>query len=288
MKSLKPILFPIFLFLIFSCSSTKIQKKGTVFPKNFDYETEFTTQKTVLIVPVKINGISKNFLFDTGADFNVIQRDSTFGKISKVSGASKRKAEMGEEYVHSMKIGNVDFVETFAQNGDLVGLKEQIFNFGGIIGRPIISKANWLIDYPNKTLRISSQNLVDETFQTIQIKRKSGAPYTYISINGNDYKVIIDFGSSSEFSLPQESKLAKHLLQQYEFADNERERWTVGGLQTIKEKIGILPLVKIGGVEFKNVTTKINVQSQPRIGIGFFKDCIIYIDNVDNSYKIKK
>ena len=39
---------------------------------------------------------------------------------------------------------------------------------------------------------------------------------------------------------------------------------------------------------FKNVSTKINVQSPPRIGIGFFKDCGIYIDNLENNYKIKK
>ena len=70
-----------------------------------------------------------------------------------------------------MKIGNVDFKNTYAVNGNLIGLKEQITNFGGILGQPIISKANWLIDYPNKKIRVSNQNLVDETFKTIQIKR---------------------------------------------------------------------------------------------------------------------
>lgn len=41
-------------------------------------------------------------------------------------------------------------------------------------------------------------------------------------------------------------------------------------------------------MEFENVKTTINISSQARIGIGFFKDCEIYIDNLDNSYKIKK
>ncbi len=288
MKNLKPILFALILCLAFSCSITKIQKKGTVLPENFNYETDFTTQKTVIILPFKLNGISKNFLFDTGADFSIIQRDSTFGKISNVTGATNRKMKMGEEYIKSIKIGDVDFRNTFAQNGDLIGLKEQIPNFGGIIGQPIINKANWLIDYPNKKLWVSNENLIDETFEKIKIKREDGAPYTNISINGIEYKVIIDFGSSSEFSLPKESKLAKQLLQQYEFTDNERNRWTVGGLQTTKEKVGIVPLVKLGNIEFKNVSTKIGIQSQPRIGIEFFKDCKIYIDNINNSYKIKK
>ncbi len=187
-----------------------------------------------------------------------------------------------------MKIGHIEFLNTFAGNGNFEGLKEQIPNFGGIIGQPIINKANWLIDYPNKTVHISSENLVDNTFQTIQIKREHGAPYTVISINGFEQKVIIDFGSSSEFNLPEESKLAQQLLEQYNFDDNERDRYTLGGLQTIKEKVGIVPLIKLGNMEFKNVNTTVNISSQPRIGIGFFKDCIIYIDNLDHSYKIKK
>ena len=239
-------------------------------------------------MPFQINGISKNFLFDTGADYSIIQRDSTLGNIKSYDGASNREMKLGNEYVKSLKIGKVEFQNTFAMNGNLEGLKEQITNFGGIIGQPIISKANWLIDYPNKTLQISNENLVDSTFKTIEITRDDGAPYTLISINGVEQKVIVDFGSSSEFSLPKESKLAKQLLQQYEFTDNERDRYTLGGLQTIKEKVGIVPLVKLGDTEFKNVSTKIGVQSQPRIGISFFKDCIIYIDNLENNYKIKK
>jgi len=289
MKKIKIVLFALIIHLTFSsCSTTKIQKKGKVLPETFNYETEFTTLKTVIIVPAKINGISKNFYFDTGAQFSVIQRDSITGESVTIHGASNRSIDGGSETVKSFKIGDVEFIETFATNTDMIGLKEQIPNFGGIIGTTIINKANWLIDYPNKKLRISNKNLADETFKTIKIKRKGGSPYTNISINGIEYKVVIDFGSSSEFSLPKESELAKQLLQKYEFTDNKRDRYAIGGLQTIKEKIGIVPLIKLGTMEFKNVSTKINVQSQPRIGISFFKDYIIYIDNLENSYKIKK
>ena len=230
MKNLKLLLFALILFLSFSCSVTKYQKRGTVQPEAFDSEIEFTTAKTVIIIPSKINGVSKNFYFDTGAQYSIIQRDSIIGSSMTIDGASNRSVETGSEVVKSFKIGNVEFVGTVASNTDMIGLKEQIPNFGGIIGTPIIDKANWLIDYPNKKLRISNENLVDETFETIKIKRKGGSPYTYISINGIEYKVVIDFGSSSEFSLPKESELAKQLLQQYTFEDNERDRYTIGGL----------------------------------------------------------
>ena len=196
--------------------------------------------------------------------------------------------KLGNEIIASLKIGAIDFRNTVALNGDMKGLKEQIPNFGGLIGQPIIKKANWLIDYPNKIVKISNKNLVDNSFETIQIKREGGAPYTSISIDGIEYKVVVDFGSSSEFNLPKESKLAKQLLRQYDFTDNERDRYTLGGLQKIKEKVGTVPLIKLGNIDFKNVKTSVNVSSQPRIGIGFFKDCKIYIDNSDHSYKIKK
>jgi len=163
MKKLK-LLFTLTLFITFSCSVTKNQKKGTVQPNSFNYETEFTTAKSAIILSFEIDGISKNFLFDTGADFSVIQRDSTKGRTGNYDGASNRKMKLGKEIITSMKLGNVDFKNTYALNGNLKGLKEQIKNFGGIIGQPIISKANWLIDYPNKSLSISDDKLSDDSF----------------------------------------------------------------------------------------------------------------------------
>ena len=288
MKKFKSLLIGLIILTTFSCSVTRNQNKGNVFPENFEYQTEFKTIKSVIILPFELNGVSKNFLFDTGADYSLIQRDSILGKTGNYGGASKRKMKLGNEIIASLKIGAIDFRNTVALNGDMKGLKEQIPNFGGLIGQPIIKKANWLIDYPNKIVKISNKNLVDNSFETIQIKREGGAPYTSISIDGIEYKVVVDFGSSSEFNLPKESKLAKQLLRQYDFTDNERDRYTLGGLQKIKEKVGTVPLIKLGNIDFKNVKTSINVSSQPRIGIGFFKDCKIYIDNSDHSYKIKK
>ncbi len=196
--------------------------------------------------------------------------------------------ELGNEYTKSIKIGEVDFQNTYGVNGNLTGLKEQIPNFGGLIGQPIISKANWLIDYPNKSLKISNKHLADSSFTTVEIKREDGAPYAFITINEKRYKVIIDTGSTSDLNLPKESELAQELLTMYNFQDNIRERYTLGGLQKIAEKVGIVPEIKLGNLNFRDVNININVSSQPRIGMGFFKDCVIYIDNIENNYKIKK
>lgn len=55
----------------------------------------------------------------------------------------------------------------------------------------------------------------------------------------------------------------------------------------ISERVAVLPLIKFGNIKFEKVSTKIGVQNQPRIGNGFFKHCIVNIDNFE-SYKIKK
>jgi len=280
------LLLPI-LLLIIGCSGTKLINKGTVSPEQFHSKTSFTTVKTVIIIPVELNGIKKNFVFDTGAEYNITQRDSIFGRTFTISGASKRKNKFGSEVIKSLKIESVIFENTFSLNENMVGLKEQIPNFGGLIGQPIISKANWLIDYPNKKIEIANKELSDNSFQTIQTKRKNGTPYTFISINGQEYEVIIDLGSSSKMNVPKDSKLGKELLKTLKFHNNKRERYTVGGLQTITEKVGVIPLVTIGSMEFKDVEMNINTSSQPRIGVSFFENCLIYIDNTNGVYRIK-
>jgi hypothetical protein len=44
----------------------------------------------------------------------------------------------------------------------------------------------------------------------------------------------------------------------------------------------------MGEIEFKNVEAKINIQSKARIGISFFKEYQIYVDNINQEFKIKK
>ena len=263
-------------------------KRGSVKPNNFYFKTNFSTAKSLIVFPCELNGETKNFLFDTGAQVTTVQRDSIFGDIIKVRGASNRTVENGSETIRSFKIGEVEFINTFATNENMSGLKEKIPNFGGILGRSIINKANWLIDYPNKTIEISNKELSNESFSDISIDKSVDAPYTNIEIDGKHYRAIIDLGSSSTFNVPNETELANQLLNKYEFVQNERERYTVGGMQVISEQIVVVPKMTIGDLEFKDVEVNLNKSSQIRIGIGLFKNCMVYIDNTNRKYGLKK
>ncbi|MFT6963907.1 MAG: hypothetical protein ACJAWV_003645 [Flammeovirgaceae bacterium] len=132
------VLFVLTTFISACSTASQYQKKGNVSPEKFNQIIDFTTIKTVILLPVEVDGVSKSFLFDTGADVSVLQRDSLMGKTTSFSGASNRKMELGKEIVKSMKIGEIDFQNIFAVNGNLEGLKEQIPKFGGILGQTVI------------------------------------------------------------------------------------------------------------------------------------------------------
>ncbi len=139
-----------------ACSTTRLQQEGTVETEANHYKLQFSTTKTLIILPVEIDGVTKNFLFDTGAEVTVLQKDTIVGKTTSVTGATNRSMALGHETISSLKIGGIKFRNTHAMSGNLVGLKEQIPNFGGIIGQPIISKTNWLINYTDSTISSTS------------------------------------------------------------------------------------------------------------------------------------
>ena len=129
--------------------------------------------------------------------------------------------------------------------------------------------------------------MIDNSFTKIKLNRVKRAPYTFLSFDNKLYKVIIDFGSSSDFNVPENTELSSYLLKTYDFKVNKRERYTLGGSQTITEKVGIIPLIELRGFEFKDVKTSINVSSQIRLGIGFFRDFMVYIDNFEKQIHLK-
>ncbi|MGB5646912.1 hypothetical protein [Muriicola sp.] len=270
------------------CATTNRFTQGKVVPSGFYGKTTFTTVKSLIILPCELNGERKNFLFDTGAQVTGIHRDSIFGEIVTVRGGSNRTIENGSEIVASLKIGGVDFINTFATNDNMTELHEKIPNFGGVLGRTVMDKSNWLINYPGKTIEISNEDLSDETYTDIPLLESSSTPYTYIDIDNKRYKAIIDLGSTSVLNVPENTELAKFLIERYQFSENRRERYTVGGTQNITELVGSVPLLKIDSAEFKNIEVNINQSSQIRLGMAFFTDYMIYIDNKNHRYRIKR
>lgn len=270
-----------------ACSTTRLQREGIVETEAYHCKLQFSTIKTLIVLPVEIDGVTKNFLFDTGAEVTVLQKDTIVGNTTTVTGATNRSMQLGSETISSLKIGDIEFRNTYAMSGNLVGLKEQIPNFGGIIGQPIISKTNWLINYPDSTIELTDKQLVDGTFTPIKIKREKGKPYVSLLIDGKKHKALIDLGSSSAMTIPEGSELARQTLSKYDFHEKEREIYTMGGLRNTKEKTGVIPSIFLDGVELRGMAASIRSTSQLRIGNSFFKNHLVIIDNINHIIHIK-
>ncbi len=275
------------VFFTIGCSLEKRQNKGLVTPQTISTKLNFTTNKSVIILPVIFNGTAKNFAFDTGADLSLVNREKITGFKTKVSGAGGKKVKVGSETIDSFKIGDLDFQKTCAFNDNMVFFDKIIPNFGGLIGQSIISKANWLIDYPKKTIEISDKTIETVGFETLSMKNIRD-PHIDIIIEGETYSALIDLGSSTAIAIPTGSKLAEKLLTKYIFIEGTREVYRVGGSEVITEKVSILPKILFGNSSAEAVETKIYDTKQIRIGNAFFKDYTVYIDNTNGVYKIKK
>ena len=283
------IILVILLPLQLGCSVAKLQGKGNVKPKYFYSKITFETYKSAIIFDALVNGQTKKFLFDNKADLGFVQRDILRKKKPKHSEASPGKMKSGRGVVPSIQIGNTEFLKTYALKGDSAKHKAQVPDFGGIIGKPIISKANWLINYSGKKIEISNANLVGESFKDIETVWNNGVPYTSVDMNGEQYQVMLDFRNPSALSLPKGSKFAKDIARAIGLSENALNSYTQTGLQKPKEKVRVIPKVHLGEFEFEQVDVNITPSGQPRIGLSFFKDYLIYIDNLNGGiYKLKK
>ncbi len=281
----KSIILVVVLLLV-GCVDQK-QNKGFITPESIETKLDFTTNKTVVVLPVMFDGVLKKYIFDTGADLSVVNRDKITGKTTKVNGAGGKKQKLGSEVINSLKIGSTEFKNTCAYNGSLAYLANQIPDFGGIIGQSIISKANWLIDYPNKNIQISIKPLELSDYITVNMNDIRD-PHVDLTIDGETYSALVDLGSSVAFSVPENSDLGKKLLAKYTFLDNTREIFRIGGVENVVEKVGVFQKMALGNSNFDNVTINILPTSQIKIGNAFFKDCKLYIDNTNKVYKFNK
>ncbi len=277
----------IFIVLCSSCAKLR-QNKGQVASDANETVIDFFLMKNLVIVPLLFNGVAQDFILDGGDELTTISRKELQGRISKVGTATGEKTNVGRENVQSIKIGDRNFQNISAQNLDLSAIKKDVPNFGGLIGQSILSKANWLIDYPNKKLTISQNTIATNGFISVSVKNMR-SPYLNIEYDGITYKAFVDLGSSTAFSVKENSKLGQALLKNYSFTEEEKTTTTAGGTATAKIKRGEVSSITINGIAFNTVNTILTKVSshEIRIGMSFFKDKMLYLDYTNKQFKIK-
>ncbi len=273
--------------LLTACSVKNLQKKGKTSLDSFNIQVPFTMNSELIEIKAMVNGEAKNMIFDTGADLSLIAQEKPTGKITEVEGAANKSIKLGQDKVASISIGDVSFENTFAVNGKLEGIEQKMEDFGGIIGQPIIAKANWLFDFDTKMMTLSNQTINHDGFTAIKIDRKKGRPYTTLSVDGIEYNAIIDLGSSSSLSIPENHPLAQKLIAELDFTTSVDQVFTISGLRDVTKQTSSLSKLQLGDIEMTDVEVTILKSSQIRIGLAMFKDYQLLIDSDQQVYRIK-
>lgn len=271
----------------FSCISSK-QNKGFVAASNTETVIDFTTAKSLLVIPVKLNGETKSFILDNGADLTAINRQKIIGNSSNVSGADGKSALVGKETINSMKIGEMEFKDTYALNSNFTSIEKEIPNFGGLIGQSVLAKANWLIDYPNKKLTITTKEINTAGFEIIKTKNIR-SPFIFFEFEGKMYKAFVDLGSTTALSVKENTELAQLLKTKFSFKEESKITTTISGTATTQIKRSETKGIKIGSIVFDDVNTILVKASSHdiRIGMDFFKNHQLYLDYTNKVFKIK-
>jgi gag-polyprotein putative aspartyl protease len=115
---------------------------------------KFNLVRNLIITPVKINGVERHFIFDTGAEKSVIL-DAISDNLEivgnqKVSDSQNKTSKLSIVLIKKLTIGSVDILDK-----KCITFRNSLFNcmgFEGLIGIDIIQKYDWIIDFKNQLL----------------------------------------------------------------------------------------------------------------------------------------
>ncbi|TCS35885.1 hypothetical protein [Reinekea marinisedimentorum] len=287
------LLGPVLLFILSTvgCSTVRLsdlQSHGSVKPDKFYAKGDISFIGSRILISANIHGEEKNYIFDTGAEASFIHKNKSSGKSVNVSSPLGETLEYGSEYIDSIKIMDIEFVDTFAVNGNRPVLSKEIDNFGGLIGAPVINKANWLISFTENYIEFSDRSLIKYNYAELNTTVKNGLKYIEIDIGGIKQYAQIDLGSSAAILLPHNSKIAKALLQTNEYVVKRGTATTATGKHKISAKVIPNQTVYLGKEEISHLDIIVTDVDEAIIGSDFFKGTSLYFDNSNDIVYLKK
>ncbi len=302
MKRLSYILILLCCFS-FNCLSQRIVKfseKGSVTQANFTTSIPFRYENKHIFIDVEINGVSYNFLFDSGADFNIVDlnhiENIDFKKVSKakISGSSFKKQKIQLIEVSKLSISEIEFNNLGAAIMDLSFINNHYpcssKPVSGIIGANLLRKLNLQIDYKNQKIifsdKISNFDLPNELLQFEMVSKSWGSPLVNVNINGIDKRFIIDTGSSGKITTGKEFKesldLTKDKINYISVTKEDKLKKEYTNLYAQVEHI------YIGDLELINQIISLEKGVSSLIGNELFENFIITFDWKNNILFLEK
>ena len=187
----------LFLVLIFLLQSSYAQN-------NLIYQDTipFRADLGLIIIPIKFNGVEKQFDFDTGANYSITygwakEELSPTKKTIKITSSSGLKSKM-----RFYKSGLIEFGSRKIRKHRILNTKEnKVFschNIDGILGVDIIKEFNWTIDFNQNILIMYPADYFPEKVKnmfSLDFDFQKKRPYVFVKRKDKKIRFLLDTGA---------------------------------------------------------------------------------------------
>ncbi|WP_337966572.1 retropepsin-like aspartic protease [uncultured Flavobacterium sp.] len=272
-------------------------KNGTLLQKNFCDTIPFEIVKNKIIIPIKINGAEKRFLFDTGSVLIIseeIQNAMNYSKIgdAQVDDVNKKSTDSKIVSVKELQIGTVTFQDIPSL---VIDVKKNYpmycLNVDGIIGSNVFNNCIVSIDLKNKRI-ILTDNLqkiaLQNAYQTPISVNQIGKPYIKIDL-GNEVTFDGLFDSGADKLISISSKIFDKAIKKG-VANVVNEGFGVtsiglnGMIEPEKKNRALVKQVKFGNAEINNIITIESEKTKNAIGIQLAEYGTITLDFINKNF----
>lgn len=279
----------VLLFLFESCNNAFFRESvntGSVERQGTPQQLKIINKNGLVLLPIEIGDDIYHFILDTGAGVSAI--DSQLAaqlqleklRSAPVGNASNQRQKFDFVSVKELKISHLLFLNTIAITEDFSNFPIEVSNFGGIIGQPIIAKANWKIDLKNKTLDVSDTAFLSETMTSIPYEiGDNRLPYISINIEGEKQKILLDTGCSDMLNMSNRTTISRKLMNKYPVKIHELEVYTLGQQRTVIIKELKLPQLILGNsLPIEDVFIRFDNINDQKLGMPMFKNKTLVIN----------
>lgn len=152
----------LFLITLVSLGLYSCKKDSTI--QDESYVTKIYTQSKLPIVKVKLNGVDKLLLLDTGASFTSVHTETVtsvggvVGELAPINaeGFGGTENKLYDTHRLKIKIGDT-FVKTSIYAKDYTRIKDIIYQedhieIDGILGNDVITSNNFILNFKDNTI----------------------------------------------------------------------------------------------------------------------------------------
>lgn len=284
-------IFTLILSVLNSCSPSwsSTFQSGSISKEEFTETLNMELVKGVIIIPVKINGKTYRFLFDTGAINSIsedMQEELGFKVLTTgtIKDSDNNRTKVKYVNIDSLMIGGIAFYNQSSFVGDFKANPVlRCMNLDGILGSNVMRFCNWTIDYAKEEIVLTSQQFEESDIETFSIPFETDKQYNqFIKLKIGDKtisRVKVDYGSNGSLSIPNEAykKLKDYkLITETTFENGYSQSGIVGKTLVMRDEITIVDSLYFEDLKFRNVLLKSG--GNGLLGSKVFSNWIITID----------